>query len=65
MRSTLFHIPTQFELGGITVPLIGWGLLLVLWAFCGGGFFAWHAARHGLRSAATTLGLPLALVAAP
>lgn len=64
MRSTLFHIPTQFELGGVMVPLVGWGLLLVLWVVCGGGFFAWHAARHGLRSAAATLGLPLAIVAA-
>jgi len=64
MRSTLFHIPTQFDVAGMTVPLIGWGLLLVLWAVGGGGVFAWHAARHGLRSAVTALGLPLVIVAA-
>ena len=64
MRSTLFHIPAEFDVAGTTVPLFGWGLLLVVWAVCGGGFFLWHAARHGLTSAVASLGLPLALVAA-
>jgi phosphatidylglycerol:prolipoprotein diacylglycerol transferase len=64
MRSTLFHIPAEFDVAGTTVPLFGWGLLVVVWAVCGGGIFAWHAARHGLTAAAANLGLPLGLVAA-
>lgn len=64
MRSTLFHIPTVLDLGGTNVPLFGWGLALVIWAMVGGAGFAWAAARHGLAQACTSLGLPLAVVAA-
>jgi len=63
MRSTLFHLPTSVEIGGMTLPLFGFGLLLAAWAVVAGGGFAWVAARHGLRRAAT-IAPPLAIVAA-
>jgi len=63
MRSTLFHLPTVIELGGITVPLFGWGLLLGLWLVVAGGGFAWAAVRQGPQRAAMSLGAPLLLVA--
>ena len=46
MRSTLFHIPSALELGGGSVPLFGWGLLLAVWAVLGGAGLAWAAARQ-------------------
>lgn len=64
MRSTLFHIPAAFDVGGVTVPLFGWGLALAIWAAVGGAGFAWAAARHGVGPAARSLGLPMAIVAA-
>lgn len=64
MRSTLFHLPTVVELGGIAVPLFGWGLLLAVWLVVAGAGFVWAAMRQGARRAATSLGLPLLLVAA-
>lgn len=63
MRSTLFHLPTVIELGGIAVPLFGWGLLLALWLVVAGGGFAWAAVRQGPQRAAMSLGAPLLLVA--
>jgi phosphatidylglycerol:prolipoprotein diacylglycerol transferase len=64
MRSTLFHLPTTIEIGGVSLPLFGVGLLLALWAVIGGGGLAWAAARHGVGRAAASLGLPLAVVGA-
>jgi phosphatidylglycerol:prolipoprotein diacylglycerol transferase len=46
------------------MPLFGWGLALAVWAVIGGAGFAWAASRHGLAQAITSLGLPLAVVAA-
>lgn len=64
MRSTLFHLPTAVELGGTSVPLFGWGLLLAVWLVAAGAGFAWAALRQGPRRAAMSLGPPLVLVAA-
>jgi len=64
MRSTLFHIPTSLDIGVAQMPLFGWGLALAVWAVIGGAGFAWAASRHGLAQAITSLGLPLAVVAA-
>ncbi len=64
MQSTLFHIPTHVGFGGMSLPLFGVGLLLAAWAVCGGGGFAWAAARHGVRQAATALALPLLVMGA-
>jgi phosphatidylglycerol:prolipoprotein diacylglycerol transferase len=64
MRSTLFHIPLQLDLDGMSLPLFGWGLLLVVWLVVGGVGLAWAVRRHGLQSALRSLGGPLALVAA-
>ena len=64
MRSTLFHLPTAIEIGGQTIPLFGFGLLLAVWALLAGGGFAWVAVRHGAVRAAASLGPSLALVAA-
>jgi phosphatidylglycerol:prolipoprotein diacylglycerol transferase len=64
MRSTLFHIPSALELGGGSVPLFGWGLLLAVWAVLGGAGFAWAAARHGFGPACRALGVPILVVAA-
>ena len=63
MRSTLFHIPSALELGGGSVPLFGWGLLLAVWAVLGGAGFAWAAARHGFGPACRALGVPIMVVA--
>ena len=63
MRSTLFHIPSALELGGGSVPLFGWGLLLAVWAVLGGAGFAWAAARHGFGPACRALGVPILVVA--
>ena len=63
MRSTLFHIPAAIDVGGITVPLFGWGLALALWVAIGGAGFAWAASRHGVGQAVRALGLPMAIVA--
>ena len=46
------------------MPLFGWGLALAVWAVIGGAGFAWAASRHGIAQAITSLGLPLAVVAA-
>lgn len=64
MRSTLFHLPTVVELGGVDMPLFGWGFLLAVWLALAGAGFAWTALRHGARRAAVSLGPPLVLVAA-
>ena len=64
MRSTLFYIPSALELGGGSVPLFGWGLLLAVWAVLGGAGFAWAAARHGFGPACRALGVPNLVVAA-
>lgn len=64
MRSTLFHLPTNVELGGLTWPLFGFGVLLAAWALLAGGAFAWVAARQGLGRAIASLGPTLAIVAA-
>ena len=63
MRSTLFYIPSALELGGGSVPLFGWGLLLAVWAVLGGAGFAWAAARHGFGPACRALGVPILVVA--
>lgn len=64
MRSTLFHLPTTVEIGGVTWPLFGFGVLLAAWVVIAGGGFAWVAARHGLGRAAASLGPSLLIVAA-
>ena len=64
MLSTLFHIPARIALGGGSLPLFGWGLLLAAWAVAAAAMLAWTARRHGWRAAAETLGVPVAIVAA-
>ena len=51
MRSTLFHLPTAVELGGTSVPLFGWGLLLAVWLVAAGAGFAWAALRQDFAGA--------------
>ncbi|MFM7183524.1 MAG: prolipoprotein diacylglyceryl transferase [Planctomycetota bacterium] len=62
MRSTLFHLPTTLEIGGVTLPLFGFGILLAAWILVAGGGCAWVAARHGVRRA-LAIGPSLAIVA--
>jgi len=64
MLSTLFHIPTRIVVGGMSLPLAGWGLLLVVWAIVAPLALVRTAATHGWRAALETLGLPLAIAAA-
>jgi phosphatidylglycerol:prolipoprotein diacylglycerol transferase len=64
MHSTLFHLPTHLMVGGMSLPLFGLGLLLLAWAVLGGVGLAWAVFRHGVRPAAMSLGLPLAVAAA-
>ena len=60
MLSTLFHIPARVGIGGATLPLFGWGLLLAAWAVLGAGAVAWTVRRQGWAAAAT-LATPLAI----
>ena len=64
MLSTLFHIPTRIALGGRSLPLFGWGLLLAAWAMAAAAMLAWTARRHGWRAALETLAVPAGIVAA-
>jgi phosphatidylglycerol---prolipoprotein diacylglyceryl transferase len=64
MLSTLFHIPTRIIVGGISLPLIGCGLLLAVWGIVAAVMLARTAAGHGWRVALETLGVPLAIMAA-
>lgn len=64
MQSTLFHIPTHLTVGGASLPLFGWGLLLLVWAVLGAAGLAWAALRHGIKPAVLSLGLPLTVAAA-
>jgi phosphatidylglycerol:prolipoprotein diacylglycerol transferase len=64
MLSTLFHIPTRITVGGSSLPLVGWGLLLAVWAIVAAVLVARTATGHGWRAALETLGVPLAITAA-
>ncbi|NDC54308.1 MAG: hypothetical protein EBZ74_08455 [Planctomycetia bacterium] len=64
MLSTLFHIPTRLTVGGLSLPLFGWGLLLAVWALAAVVVVGRSAVRHGWREAARTRGVPLAIVGA-
>lgn len=64
MRSTLFHIPTTVDIGGASLPLFGWGVLVAVLAVAGLAGWAIAAARHGPQRATTALALPLAIAAA-
>lgn len=62
MQTTLFHVPTRIDLGSGSLPLFGIGVLLAVWAVCGGAAFLWAALRHGVSQAAVSVGLPLAVM---
>jgi phosphatidylglycerol:prolipoprotein diacylglycerol transferase len=64
MLSTLFHIPTRLVLGGVSLPLVGFGLLLAVWAVVAAVLLMRAVRSHGWRFAAETLGLPLLIAAA-
>jgi hypothetical protein len=64
MRSTLFHLPRSIPWGDGSLPLFGFGVLLLAWVVCGGAWFARVALREGLSAATRQLGLPLVAVAA-
>jgi phosphatidylglycerol:prolipoprotein diacylglycerol transferase len=64
MLSTLFHIPTRLVVGGASLPVIGFGLLLVAWGVVASVLLARAVQAHGWRYAAETLGLPLVIAAA-
>ncbi|MFM8891309.1 MAG: prolipoprotein diacylglyceryl transferase family protein [Planctomycetia bacterium] len=64
MLATLFHIPTRLTLGGTTIPLAGFGVLLFAWAVMAAAALWWTAARQGWRAAVESLGVPLAIAAA-
>ena len=61
MLQTLFYIPTSIQISGVEMPLMGFGLLLAVWAVFGLGMMAWLWWRQGLNS--DTLGyVPLLAV---
>ena len=64
MLSTLFHIPTRITLGGVSLPLVGCGILMIVWGIVAVVMLTRIATVHGWRVAIKTLGLPLAIVAA-
>ena len=64
MLSTLFHIPLRLTLGGVSIPLAGFGVLLLAWAVMAATALVRAAARHGWRTALESLGMPLAIAAA-
>jgi len=59
--TTLFHIPARIGIGGLSLPLLGWGLLLALWAVIGLVALAWTGWRQGLAAAVRSLAPPLAI----
>jgi phosphatidylglycerol:prolipoprotein diacylglycerol transferase len=63
MLSTLFHIPMRITLGGASLPLAGFGLLLAAWGLVAAVMLARTAASHGWKAALETLGVPLAITA--
>jgi phosphatidylglycerol:prolipoprotein diacylglycerol transferase len=63
MLSTLFHIPTRITVGGASLPLAGFGLLLAVWGIVAAVMLARTAASHGWRAALETLGVPLVITA--
>ena len=64
MLSTLFHIPTRITVGGMSLPLVGFGILLALWGIVSAVLLARTAASQGWRAALETLAAPLAITAA-
>jgi len=64
MLSTLFHIPARLTIGGLSVPLFGWGLLLAVWAACGAAACVRSVTTRGWRHTAVALGMPIALTGA-
>jgi len=64
MLSTLFHIPTRLVVGGVSLPLVGFGLFLAAWALVAAVLMGRAVAAHGWRFAVETLGLPLSIAAA-
>jgi hypothetical protein len=53
--TTLFHIPTRIESGGLSLPLLGWGVLLAVWAVIGLAALIWTSWRHGMAAAVRSL----------
>jgi len=63
MLQTLFYIPASVEISGMEVPVIGFGLLLAVWAVFSVGLMAWLWKKNGINS--DTLGyIPLMAVVA-
>jgi phosphatidylglycerol:prolipoprotein diacylglycerol transferase len=58
--TTLFHIPSRIELAGLSLPLLGWGLLLAVWAVISVAALAWTGWRQGMATAVRSLTPPLA-----
>ncbi|NDC63207.1 MAG: prolipoprotein diacylglyceryl transferase [Planctomycetia bacterium] len=63
MLSTLFHVPSRIGVGGASLPMFGWGLLLAAWAVAGAAAVAWTVRRQGWTAAAS-LAVPLAVTGA-
>lgn len=61
MLSTLFHIPTRLTVGGVSLPLVGCGLLLCVWAACAAVAVVRSLAARGWYGTARALGVPLAV----
>jgi phosphatidylglycerol:prolipoprotein diacylglycerol transferase len=61
MLTTLFHIPPQIEIGSVSLPLLGWGLLLAVWFMIGLAALLWSGRRQGVAAAISSLGPPLAV----
>jgi phosphatidylglycerol:prolipoprotein diacylglycerol transferase len=64
MLSTLFHIPGRISIGGASVPVFGWGLLLAIWAVAGLAMTGWAIWRRRLGDAAVAYGLPFVIAGA-
>ncbi|MFM8704516.1 MAG: prolipoprotein diacylglyceryl transferase, partial [Planctomycetia bacterium] len=61
MLTTHFHIPTRITGGGLSLPLAGFGILLIGWALASAVLLARTAAAQGWRDALETWGPPLAI----
>jgi len=64
MLTTLFHFPARIDLGGASLPLFGWGVLLAIWALAGLFAAGWAASRGRLTDLVFSLGLPFAITGA-
>lgn len=64
MRTTLFHVPTSLSWGDGRIALLGFGVVLAVWAAACVVAVAWLSRRQGFSETVRTLAIPMALCGA-